>query len=167
MAGVDAVLRRFRRFDIHVVYRFVGSAAGSASASSTAAGCSTLPRLYCLPVFGCWLRGFLRGQCESLRSRDVSSLGDLDLLLADWAVLGPRRVWSSTCRTAVSALILRFGAFFIVMFSRRAESAPSCVTADSGNMSVSIAVVTLLKLRSFSERLIWIVPVLPDKAVSA
>ena len=109
----------------------------------------------------------MRGQCESLRSRDISSLGDLGLLLADWAVLRPRLVWSSACRAAVSALVLRFGALFIVMLSRRAESAPSCVTADSGNVSVSIAVVALLELRSFGERLAWIVPVLPDKAVSA
>ena len=41
------------------------------------------------------------------------------------------------------------------------------MTADSGNMSVSIAVVALPKLRSFSERLAWIVAVLPDKAIPA
>ena len=41
------------------------------------------------------------------------------------------------------------------------------MAADSGNVSISIAAVTLLKLRSFSERLAWIIAILPDEAISA
>ena len=41
------------------------------------------------------------------------------------------------------------------------------MTVDLGNMFVSIAMVALLKLRSFGERLAWIIAILPDKAVSA
>ena len=40
------------------------------------------------------------------------------------------------------------------------------MAADAGDMSITVAVVALLKLCSFGEGLAWIVAILPDKAVS-
>jgi len=41
-----------------------------------------------------------------------------------------------------------------------------CVAADTGDISITVAVVTLLKLCSFGEGFAWIVTILPNKAVS-
>ena len=41
------------------------------------------------------------------------------------------------------------------------------MAADTGDMSIAVAVVALLKLGSFGEGLAWIVAILLNKAVSA
>ena len=40
------------------------------------------------------------------------------------------------------------------------------MAADTGDMSVTVAVVALLKLGSFGEGFVWIVAILLNKAVS-